>query len=344
MFYFSNKENQSLTDGIFGLIRNATKYIKTGNFFFRDPKIHSELIKAADRGVAIFVLSNLTGNENRGYRETKAKAESDPHIVHLHEMEQMGIHVHLCRDLHAKFLIADGQQGLIMSANYTPDSLYGNPENGVDVLGIELSHLEDVFDELYLHPDTVLQGDGQRYRYAEKNEPIPFGSFDNIGSGSKLLITISSKASSNLRECNYRTIYDKILNVVNESKAYLHVISWSFSGIEKLPEFIETIEAACNRGVKIYLYYGTKGENWQITRTQKQIGILTNNLKNSIEVIPLKDNHAKCVLSEKDGMMFTSNIDGENGLLTGFELGCVLSEAERTSALVQLKNIVKNEK
>lgn len=344
MFYFSNKENQSLADGIFGLIRNATKYIKTGNFFFRDPKIHSELLKAADRGVAIFVLSNLTGNENRGYRDTKAKAESDPHIVHLHEMEQKGIHVHLCRDLHAKFLISDGTQGLIMSANYTPDSLYGNPENGVDVSGIELSHLEDVFDELYLHPDTVLQGDGQRYRYAEKNDPIPSGSFDNIGSGSKLLITISSKASSNLRECHYRTIYDKILNVINESRAYLHIISWSFSGIEKLPEFTEAIKAACDRGVKIRLYYGTKGESWQISRTQKQIGILKGNLKNSIEDVALKDNHAKCVLSEKEGLMFTSNIDGENGLLTGFELGCVLSESERTSALVQLKNIINNGK
>lgn len=344
MFYFSNRENQSLADGIFGMIRNATKYIKTGNFFFRDPKIYLELVKAADRGVAIFVLSNLTGNENRGYRDTKVKAESDPHIVHLHEMEQKGIHVHLCRDLHAKFLIADGRRGLIMSANYTPDSLYGNPENGVDVLGVELSQLEDVFDELYLHPDTVLQGDAQRYRYAEKNEPVSAGSFDSIGVGSKLLITIASKKSSNLRECNYRTIYDKILNVVNRSRVYLHIVSWSFSGIEKLPGFIEAIEAAHHRGVKIRLYYGTKGEERQITRTIRQIDIITKKLKNSIEVVPLKDNHAKCLISEKEGLMFTANIDGENGLLTGFELGCVLSEEERISALVQLKNIVNNGK
>lgn len=344
MFYFSNIENQSLADGIFRLIRNAKSYVKTGNFFFRDPKIHSELAKAADRGVAIFVLSNLTGNENRGYRDTKVKAESDPHIVHLHEMEQKGIHVHLCRDLHAKFLIADGNQGMIMSANYTPDSLYGNPENGVDVSGVELSQLEDVFDELYLHPDTVLQSDGQRYRYAEKNEPIPSGTFDKIGTRSNLLITVSSKESSNLRECKYRTIYDKILHVIKGSKAYLHIISWSFSSVEKLPGFIEAIKEANNRGVKIHLYYGTKGEKWQIARTQKQIEVLIHNMKNSIEVIPLKDNHAKSVISEKEGLMFTANIDGDNGLLTGFELGCVLNENERTSALVQLKKIVSNGK
>ena len=127
MLYYSTKERQVLTEKIISLIQGAKKYLKTGNFFFRDETIQKELLNAAGRGVAVFVLSNLTGNENRGAMITDIRAETDPHITNLHSLEKEGVHVHLCRDLHAKFLIADGNNGLIMSANYTPDSLHGNP-------------------------------------------------------------------------------------------------------------------------------------------------------------------------------------------------------------------------
>ena len=102
MLYFSTKERQILTDRILSLIRGAKTYLKTGNFFFRDETIQEELLNASRRGVAVFVLSNLTGNENRGAVVTNVKVETDPHISNLHKLEREGVHVHLCRDLHAK--------------------------------------------------------------------------------------------------------------------------------------------------------------------------------------------------------------------------------------------------
>lgn len=344
MFYFSNKDNPVLTENIFYIIRNARRYIKTGNFFFKDPKIHEELLDAAKRGVAIFVLSNLTGNENRGYRNTKIKAEADPHIVNLHEMEQRGIHVRLCRDLHAKFLIADGEKGLIMSANYTPDSLYENPENGVDIIGSELTQLEDIFDELYLHPDTILLGDGRQYRYAEKNEPICAGAFDHIDKSSRLLMTMASKESSNLRECQYLSIYERIIELINNAQDFIQIVSWSYTDIENLPEFVNSLISASKRGVKIKLYFGTKGEEGRLKRTQKQLESLNKQLKYQASVLPLEDSHAKCVITDNSAMMFTSNIDGKRGLLSGFELGFVLTEKERQQAMIQLKEIENNGK
>ena len=337
MLYFSTKERQVLTEKIISLIQGAKKYLKTGNFFFRDETIQKELLNAAGRGVAVFVLSNLTGNENRGARITDIRAETDPHITNLHSLEKEGVHVHLCRDLHAKFLIADGNNGLIMSANYTPDSLHGNPENCVDVLNEDLSLLEDFFDELYLHPDTVLFGNGDRYRYADKNSPIPSDAFKSINN-TRLLMTMASKESSNLRECNHTTIYEKMIEIINESQSRLDMVSWSFNEVEKLPAFIDSLRLAKRRGVEIRLYYGTKGEEWQKKRTLNQIGIVSRKVGGVIS-IPLVDNHAKCVLSERNGMMFTSNIDGSRGLLSGFELGYILNESERRTALSYLKTI-----
>src|SRR5690606_20468847 len=116
--YFNDKENLELTNRIFELINNARESIKTGNFFFKDRRINDALLKAASRGVAIFVLSNLTGNENRGYARSSTKIETDPHIPNLHELHRNGVHVHLCDELHAKFLICDSKEGLIMSVNY----------------------------------------------------------------------------------------------------------------------------------------------------------------------------------------------------------------------------------
>lgn len=339
MLYFSTKERQILTDRILALIRDSKTYIKTGNFFFRDETIQRELLNAARRGEAVFILSNLTGNENRGISVANNKAETDPHISNLHNLEREGVHVHLCRDLHAKFLIADGKSGLIMSANYTLDSLHGNPENGVDVLGKDLSNLEDVFDELYLHPDTILLDSEEQYRYADKNSPIPVGTFDFSGD-SRLLMTMASKESSNLRECKYTSILNKIIEIIANAKTSVDIVSWSFNEVEKLPDFIESLSKAKQRGVHIRLYYGTKGEEWQITRTRKQIDNLSKQI-GDIEAIPLVDNHAKCVISETQGMIFTANIDGKRGLLTGFELGYILDESERKTALSYLKVIEK---
>lgn len=151
-------------------------------------------------------------------------------------------------------------------------------------------------------------------------------------------MTMASKESSNLRECHHNTIYEKMIQIINESQSRLDMVSWSFNEVEKLPAFIDSLRLAKRRGVEIRLYYGTKGEEWQKRRTLKQIGIISSKV-GGVASIPLVDNHAKCVVSEKDGMMFTSNIDGSIGLLSGFELGYILNESERRTALSYLKAI-----
>lgn len=341
--YFNDAKSSELTERIFQLIRGSQKYIKTGNFFFKDKGVHKELLEAAHRGVAIFVLSNLTGSEERLARDTKA--EADPHIPHLHELERNGVHVRLCDELHAKFLMADGEEGLIMSANYTPDSLYGNPENGVDVRGKELEDLELIFDTMYLNPDTELTGDGKSYSYKKRNKIIDPAKFEYIGKSSRLRMTASPSAPSNkktnLLKCNNHSIYCTILRIVREANDAIVLVSWSYNQVRNLPELKEELRKAIDRGVKVSLFYGSKGTEDRIIKSHKNAIELIGS-ENETAIAQFTDNHAKCIITEKEGFLFTANIDGNRGLLKGFELGCILTEEQKKYSISRISQIIAN--
>lgn len=343
-FYFNGGEDNELTNRIFDIISTSNSYIKTGNFFFKDARLQSALLDASKRGVAVFVLSNTTGGEDRSYKRVDVKTETDPHISNLHELSNAGIHVRLSKELHAKFIIGDGTEGLIMSANYTMDSLYGNPENGVDVSDEELTHLEYVFDKMFLHPDTVLSEDAKKYRYMDRNQLLEKGAFDSIIGGSRLLLTAASGGNSSLKDCNYTTIYSQMVDMVNQAEKFIKIVSWSYNRVECLSELHESLQKAMQRGVLIDLYYGTKAEEWKVDRSIEQLKKLVSGDDRQCRYHPLKNNHSKCVITDKGGMMFTSNIDGDKGLLTGFELGCILTEEQRKNAMDQLNKLMNDGK
>lgn len=342
-FYYNSKDVPELTDRIYELIANAKSYIKTGNFLFKDPRLNESLVKAAERGVAVFVISNLRGGEDRGKTKVDVKTETDPHIPHLHELHRKGMHVHLSNDLHAKFLIADGKEGLIMSANYTQDSLYGNPENGVDIGGQELRDLEYLFDVLFTNQDAVLSEEGNKYHYIMKNKPIDSILLENVGKNSKIVFTARSK-NSNLRNCSYTSIYTEIANIVNAAKSYVYMVSWSYRMIKCLPEIMNAVRSAIKRGVNVTILYGDKMPDATKLTTLKELPVLVG--KDNVEACchAFPSNHSKCVLSESKGVMFTANIDGKTGLLSGFEIGCVLDDEQREQAVERINQIIKNGK
>lgn len=341
--YYNSKDIPELTERIFELIANAENYIKTGNFLFKDPRLNDALVKASERGVAVFVISNLRGSEERGKTESDVKTETDPHIPHLHELHRKGMHVHLSNDLHAKFLIADGKEGLIMSANYTLDSLYGNPENGVDIGGKELKDLEYLFDVLFTNHDVVLSEEGDKYRYIMKNKPIDSMQLEGVGKNSKIVFTAKSRRS-NLRNCSCTSIYTEIANIVNAAKDYVYMVSWSYKSIRNLPDIMNAVRAAIKRGVSVTVLYGDKMPDATRLRTLRELPVLVgkDNVEDCCYAFP--SNHSKCVLSESEGVMFTANIDGEKGLLSGFEIGCILDDEQREQAVKRINQIMKNGK
>ncbi len=344
-FYLNSKSNSELTDRIFQMINSAQKYIKTGNFLFQDDKLNTALKYAAKRGVAIFILTNIKGAEHRGASSSNLKQETDPHLPNLHNLYRLGIHVRCNADLHAKFLLSDGTDGLIMSSNYTFNSLYENPENGLDISGKELIDLEYVFDTLYLHPDVILSEDGSKYRYLQQRNPIKNSKMENIGSDNLLRITACGDKNirTNLGDCNVHTIYDSIVGIINRSTERLYIVSWSYNSLETLKDFQQALKNAIKRDVLITILYSNEASDNNVRRTEEQLNMLCKHLgpikKPTIKAFP--SNHSKCVLSEKEGIMFTANIDGSRGLLKGFELGCILNNSQRAAAIMKINKTLK---
>ena len=133
-----------LTEAIKKVIREAKAYLKACNFLFQDKDIIQLLKEAAKRGVAIFIRL-------QDYQEDSAGNNygNDTTLPNLNDLKLLGCHVHLLKELHAKFIISDGEQGIIMSANFASNSINKNTETGVFVYEEELEDLEYVFVHTY---------------------------------------------------------------------------------------------------------------------------------------------------------------------------------------------------
>lgn len=344
-FYFNDTTSTELTDRVFQLIQGSHSYIKTGNFFFEDPKLNEALLAASQRGVAIFVLSNLFANGKRSNLPGEnIKVETAPHIPNLHELHLQGMHVRCNDNLHAKFLICDGTAGLLMSANYTINSLYGNPESGIDLYGNELADMEFVFDKLFIRADIKLSEDGKLYRYLKWEQPLPEDTFNKIGTKSRLRLTAASNTQTNLARCHIRTLYDSIIEIIRNAERELIIVSWSFNEVKYLSEFRQALSAAIQRGVEVRIFYNNTAEKDKVQRTELQLQKMLGGILFQQICYPFPYNHSKFVLSEKDGILFTANIDGRSGLLTGFELGCMLDQEQRTKALLRINKNTTNGK
>lgn len=340
-----------LTDHIINMVREAKYYIKTGNFMFREPKMKEELLDACRRGVVVFILSNLGEDAGRLMGVNSfGKKEYDPHLPFLNDFAEQGAHVRCMNELHAKFLVVDGKQGMVMSSNYTKDSLWGNPECGV-VLDLDNTrYLERIFDTLFEHADDKIEGrDKDGYKFRKVYSPIIQPElFDEVLIGD-VRLTLFAKmhegenaSVSNFSYCEISDLYNSIVDAINDSKEYLYLVTYSFRALDKLQTILVALKNAAQRGVSINLFYNldNKGSNVEVEKLQKAIP--------SIKAQGILKNHSKFLLTENIGLMFTANIDGEAGLLSGFELGVELTETqweearESLNLLINENNKIKN--
>ena len=329
-YLINDKTSRELSHSIVETIRAAREYIKTGNFLFQDVSIINELKEAMKRGVAVFILSNI-GELERDSSQYKEGEGVNMHLSNLKRLHNYGAHCRSLDDLHAKFIIADGNTGLLMSANFAPTSLDNNIETGILLDSPELKDLEYTFDILYINSDVYLQESENRHQSIRSKSPVRHNAFDTEHISSKLCLTVapynktddSNRNVSNLRYCDVHSIYDKIIEIIDNSNEYLYIVTWHFKALHRLPKFIDAVKRAIERGVWISIYSNTKQENFTQKESLSQIKFL--------ESIGCKsrgddNNHSKCVISESEGIVFTANIDGYRGLTSGFEVGCILEK------------------
>ena len=341
-YLINGRGNDELTQAITQVIDNAKTYIKACNFLFQDQDIISKLRLAAKRGVAIFIISNIRLND---YREDN-EWSSDSTLPNLNDLKEMGCHVHLLKELHAKFIIADSDtdgdaQGIIMSANFSSNSIAKNSETGIYVYEDDLKELEYVFEKLYLSSDVTDIERNEKRNTLSRTYHTPQLELNQFQDSGMRFTIASTDDGNNLSGCNIHSIYSSILDIIKGSQQHLYLVTWHFNLLDRLPGFMDEVRNAINRGVKVYLYSNMYGKSNSQTSSREEIQKL---IDLGCHAFSDDNNHSKCVLSEKSGIIFTANIDGYRGLLNGFEVGCMLTSQQRSASYNHVMNMISEAK
>ena len=309
-YLINGNNSMMLTHSIKELIKRSTKYIKACNFLFQDKEIIELLQQACDRGVAVFIISNIRLSE---YSEDDEKKEESTNttLPNLNALKEIGCHVHLLTELHAKFVICDGMQGILMSANRTLDELV----------------------DLNISDDTL--------SYEERMFLTKFKKLDKDNHlSSNMRFTIASEhKDNNLYNCRIISIYNTIVGIINKAQKYVYIVTWHFKNLEQLPELKEAIEKAIKREVNVVIYSNYYGKgSLSLNASRKAIDELKHmGCRNYGD----DNNHSKCVISENDGILFTANIDGKSGMHNGFEAGCKLSREQISLAYQHINKLIE---
>lgn len=341
-YYINDRNRKELTDKILGFIRSAKKYIKLSSFIMEDHQVVSELCEVAGSGeLAVFVISNRNNKEGEEFKSTSPQREGvegiHSHQMFLQRLFYAGVHVRLLDNLHAKFILADGEEGLLMSANIAANSLTKNVETGISLSGNDMKDLELIFDTMYNYADIVQFVKSDSSDVIKKSvRKLPNEIFCNIKGNVKL--TAISKYNTNLSECNQMTLYDAIIKIIDEAQSFVYIVSWVFKDKRNtLFKLQKSINNALKRGAKVTLFYNNSVSSFNQALQEQFIYQLGSK---GCDAYSNDNNHSKCILSEKDGLLFTANIDGANGLLEGFEVGCMMDKEQHEQALNHVKQLI----
>lgn len=320
--FYNNNFDRNLTKEFLRQIRNATQWIKACNLLFDDPDIHKELLSALQRGVALFILTNLDGVLGEVYtskstgRKQHAK-QSTQNLFHSDSLKllyQAGAHISGLDGLHAKFLLTGTGEGMITSLNFTPNSVGKISEIGVQLSGKVFDEAEELFDHLFLRPDKY-QFASHEYHFSYER-PSDIIDCEQLSGLPNLKMTLgpTKRGQGNaLSECNIHNLRDEIFDIINstERDENLYIATYSFDP-KATDSDGKTLEEALlnakNRGVRLHIVM--RDEKRQFIK-----GVFTH---------CHEDNHAKVIMNSNRGILFTGNLT-EESFESGFDIGVILT-------------------
>jgi hypothetical protein len=328
--YITQNDNVRLKEEIIKIINNSTTVIKICSFIITDKEIFDLILeKATNTNVAIFILTqldksklnNLTSLSEFLTEEEMSDKTSSIHLNNIKKLTDNGVHVRASESAHAKFITADREFGFIMSANLTTPSLNENTESGIYLNKNSSEELDKLFDIIYIK--------GTNY-----------SGFNNSSKKGKMMVNYTqvNYAFDNLpkvTDSNLRFTYlditlnllDEIINIIDNAKEYLYLSTYSIVGLQHIQTLVDAIENAILRGVKVFLF--CRGMNYRNDHLSASEVLA----KKGCNIFGNFDNHSKGLISETEGLIFTANIDGNHGLINGFEVGCKLDEKQREDFL-----------
>jgi phosphatidylserine/phosphatidylglycerophosphate/cardiolipin synthase-like enzyme len=296
-------------------LSQAKKYVKVCSFIVNDKEVHKALIEVVNRGVAVFILTQLDDSKFSTSFLTEEEIienRNQSHLDSVKHLYQLGAHIRAAESVHAKFILVDGERGFVTSANITAPSLNTNPESGCEIEDREsVEALERIFDIIYQQ--------GTKYRKfisAGKNRQFIVQSETHIE-----LNLLPQENDSKLRYTlgqSINNLYQEIVNTVKQAKGDIYISTYSITGLDSLPELIEAIGNCINNGNSIFIFCRAMNYRPDHLKACTRLATLGCHIRGDIY------NHSKGIITDKKGLIFTANIDGRHGLIDGFEVGLII--------------------
>lgn len=337
--FLTNGSNTTLKDRILKAVREAKSVVKLCSFIVTDEEIVNEiLLKVQDPNIAVFLLTQLDQKKltnkfalgsNVQDEENFSTQEITSHLDNIKMLRDKGVHVRAAKDLHAKFIVSDRNFGLIMSANFTANSLSKNVESGVDLDTASSQDLDRLFDLIYL------QGTSYRSFMNTKKDKKMFVLESNITlSQDDLHLPVSSLRYTYADFQN--NLLQEIIKIIESAEDFIFLSTYSIVSLAKIPQFVEAVSKATSKKVKISIF--CRAMNYRLDHIEG-CRILS---KLGCKIFGDYYNHSKGIITEKTAMIFTANIDGNYGLVNSFEVGYILSVAQRKDFLEFHKELIDN--
>ncbi len=337
--FLTNGSNTTLKDRILSAISEAKSVVKLCSFIVTDDEIVNEILrKAQDPNIAVFLLTQLDQKKlinnfalasNVLDEENFSSLEITSHLDNIKMLRDKGVHVRAAKDLHAKFIVSDRNSGLLMSANFTANSLSKNVESGVDLDVASSQDLDRLFDLIYL------QGTSYRSFINTKKDKKMFVLENNI-TLSQDHLTLPQSGLRYTYDTFQHNLLGEIIKIIESAEDFIFLSTYSIVGLIKIPQFVSAISKAISKNVKISIF--CRAMNYRLDHVEG-CRVLS---KLGCKIVGDYYNHSKGIITEKKGMIFTANIDGNYGLINSFEVGYILSETQRKDFLEFHKELIDN--
>jgi len=329
-FYVTNEKNQGLLNSILNLISTSKNYLKICSFIIDNRQVVESIINRLKQDkIPVFILTAVDDkniksdilDENEFHEFSKSR-----HFEFIDELVKEGAHLRASSNAHAKFVIKDGQEALLMSANLTEPSLNNNEkgndpnkESGIEIKEEkEVKILERIFDSVFLYGTEFRKfiNLDDNTQLISKNE-IEIQPTDFPQSDSSLVWTY---------ETYHHLIYDNINSLISAANNTLKLSTYSIVELNNLQELISNIISFKERSIgpiKIFCRaMNHRADHLTSCKLLAEMGI---------EIYGDMFNHSKGIsIDNSHGMIFTANIDGKHGLKSGFEVGYYLERSNKS--------------
>ncbi len=299
-----SSKTDDLTREIIKMLDSAKSTAVICSFLLADEKIEQALIKAADRGVRIYLMLAC---ETRLDKETSDDDfEKDCIEQHSRMLNALGgkVLIRSAPHYHAKVVLVDAMgenvdpQGILLTANLTSEALQRNEELGIFLSKEEIQELVPVMKWAFFEDAQHQMLDNKKFEAVQ-----PLGQVEHPSGLEKIVVTQGKN----------RSIREQALSLI--ARAENEIVVSSF-GWQQDHDVVQSLIAKSKAGVKVTVLARIRGKGIDALRELKAAGA---------EVYGFKWLHAKAIcVDSSEAMVMSANLE-KHGLDEGFELGLRLS-------------------